>query len=130
MNENSNQSLISVEEDKEEIGDFTYYLSSILYLVAMCLSASMIEDLTLVFGVMAGVSECIIIFILPTTFFFIALGIQKSRGQLVGKEEVSLCQKAGVAAFFFAGIIYFMLSNYYNIVKIDRIVRYGIDGNA
>ena len=88
----------------------------------MVLSASMIEDLTLVFGVMAGVSECIIIFILPTTFFFIALGIQKKRGQLVGKEEVSLCKKVGVAAFFITGIVYFLLSNYYNIVKIDRII--------
>jgi len=46
-----------------------YYSVIFLFLLGVIGASILIDDLTLVFGVISGVSECLIIFILPSFFY-------------------------------------------------------------
>jgi hypothetical protein len=46
----------------------------------------LIDDLTLIFGILAGVSECIIVFILPSVFYYIADRKVRAKEGWIGKE--------------------------------------------
>jgi len=56
------------------------------FLLGAACSAVVIDDLTLVFGVISGVSECLIIFILPAIFYLKADKITKEKAAKKGKE--------------------------------------------
>ena len=118
-------SLLSDNESAQEIcniNETTYYLTSFAYLAALCTSACFIDDLTLVFGVLAGVSECIIVFILPSVFYYISVRKARIEAARTGKEdEVKRGEMQAVALFFALGICYFTLSNYFNIMKLRNL---------
>jgi hypothetical protein len=79
-------------------------------------AACMIDDLTLVFGVISGVSECLIIFILPAIFYLKADKISKEKAFNKKKEVkgASVFTKLCVWLFGFIGVCYFCMSNYFN----------------
>ena len=87
------------------------------FLLGTAVSAVIIDDLTLVFGVISGVSECLIIFILPAIFYLKADKISSLKSK---KEGASFMTKLGVWAFGLIGVTYFCLSNYYNFKKIMK----------
>ena len=90
-------------------------------MLAICLTACVVDDLTLVFGFLSGVAECLITFILPSVFWFISLKIEKEQSHPKTKtKSVAIWEKAVVGLFLAFGVAYFMVSNYYNVVKILR----------
>jgi hypothetical protein len=73
-------SLVSIVDEamQIELSDRTQILTGVFYMVGICLTACVVDDLTLVFGFLSGVAECLITFILPSVFWFISLKIEKS----------------------------------------------------
>jgi len=73
-------SMVSLEEQPSpvELSDFAKATISAGYLILICLTGCVVKDLTLVFGFLSGVAECLITFILPSVFWFISLKIEKS----------------------------------------------------
>jgi len=49
-----------------------YLLTCFAYLVLVSLAAIFIDDLTLIFGIIAGLAECAFVFILPSLYYLIA----------------------------------------------------------
>jgi len=41
-------------------------------------TACVVDDLTLVFGFLSGVAECLITFILPSVFYFVSLKLDNN----------------------------------------------------
>ena len=85
----------------------TYYSVCLGYLIAIAISALVIEDLTFIFGIVAAISESMLNFILPAMLVLLGRGIPAFR-------------KAIVACFALAGLTYFLSSNYFNFLKIAR----------
>lgn len=52
--------------NEQELPDWLYYTICFAFLGFVCFSAIVIEDLTLVFGIIAGVAECTTVFIMPS----------------------------------------------------------------
>ena len=96
----------------------------------MCaLAAIIIEDLTLIFGIIAGLAECTTVFILPSIFYLKACRMedqnlqaeQLQRGNKVGgRSSKSPLTRCLVFLYLLMGILYFVISNYFNIAKIFR----------
>ena len=84
----------------------------------ICLTACVVNDLTLVFGFLSGIAECLITFILPSIFYYKALKMEGNNKSKVG--PAAWWEKTLVALFFAFGVAYFFVSNYYNVVKIMR----------
>ena len=76
-------------------------------------AAILIDDLTLVFGLIAGVSECLIVFILPSIFFLVAYRRTKHPG-------VSFAWVISAVLFGLLGVVFFILTNYLNVKKLIR----------
>ena len=66
---------------ESELPESLYYLICLLYLTGVCAAAILIEDLTLVFGIIAGIAECTTVFILPAVFYLKACSME-SAGKL------------------------------------------------
>lgn len=49
------------------------------YLAFICLLACLIDDLTLVFGIIAGMAESVVVFIMPALCYLIASRIEAKR---------------------------------------------------
>ena len=64
-----------------ELPEWLYYLICLFYLAGVCAAAILIEDLTLVFGIIAGIAECTTVFILPAVFYLKACSME-SAGKL------------------------------------------------
>lgn len=58
-----------------------YYSVVFLFLFAVIGASLVIDDLTLIFGVISGVSECLIIILLPCIFFLLADKMAVERAQ-------------------------------------------------
>ena len=101
--------------------------------------AIIIDDLTLVFGIIAGLAESTSVFILPAILYLRASQIEaerlsetssSSQAPLLTSDEKGQTQskqksggpmtKFAVWLFMIVGIIYFALSNYFNVLKIIR----------
>ena len=123
---------------ENELPEWLYYTVCLTYLAGVCLAAIVIEDLTLVFGIIAGVAECTTVFILPSVFYLQACKMEAARqlphqdpamepllakkGKRANKRRGgSLLAKVGVTFFMLAGITYFCLSNYFFVVKVGRL---------
>ena len=119
-------SLLSVYSEDEqaakvyELSDRTQKLTSLAYLCAICATACAVDDLTLVFGFLSGISECLITFILPSVFYFTALKRERPQGYSKKPPVSRWREKLAVGLFFTVGVLYFCLSNYFNVVKIVR----------
>lgn len=113
------------------------YLVTIFAYLAFVMAASiLIDDLTLIFGIIAGLAECSTVFILPSVFYLIACNTELKQEQAYlqavkdGKclpREDSIKRKGGgpltiigVYVYLILGIVYFGLSNYFNFAKIFR----------
>jgi ABC-type transport system involved in cytochrome bd biosynthesis fused ATPase/permease subunit len=58
-----------------------YLLVVVTFLLAICTVACLVNDLTLVFGIISGVSECLIVFVLPAIFYLKSCKIQSESYQ-------------------------------------------------
>ena len=113
----------------------TYGFLGLIAFLAIC-----IDDLTLVFGIIAGLAESASVFILPSILYLVASKIEAKR---IEDEQAAALQpllqnddqkkrkiskpksggpmtKAAIWAFMIVGGVYFSLSNYFNVVKILR----------
>jgi hypothetical protein len=84
--------------------DLTYYSVCFTFLLAIIISAILIDDLTVIFGMIAACSESLLNFVFPGLFFII--GAKNPKPTVIG--------------FVGLGLIYFMVSNYYNLIKVYR----------
>jgi len=100
--------------------------------LVVALAAIFIDDLTLIFGIIAGLAECSTVFILPSVFYLIAcyrennqwenykslvaLGIPTKRPKT--NRRTGPLGIACVLAYMTAGLVYFGISNYFNFAKI------------
>ena len=97
-------------EDEEPIdvvalsSDFTYYSVCFLFLSSIIVSAILINDLTIVFGMIAACSESLLNFVFPGLFF------------TIGAKKLM----SSVGSFIGLGMLYFLVSNYYNLMKVNR----------
>ena len=101
------------------------------YLILVSCAAIFIDDLTLIFGIIAGLAECTTVFILPALLYLIACReedkkyerSQKSRSlskRPMKRQGGGMFTRISVGLFMVMGISYFCLSNYYLMVKIFR----------
>ena len=107
-------------EVKVRLSDRVQVFISLVYLGVICATACIVNDVTLVFGFLSGISECLITFILPSIFYFTALKHERSQGYQKKPPTSNFGEKLAVGLFFLVGVAYFCLSNYFNIVKIVR----------
>ena len=92
-----------------ECNDKTYYSVVFIFLGCICAAALSINDLSLIFGMIAAFSESMLNFILPGLFFLSGLHIL---------EIDSFPKKMISRLFTFLGLAYFVISNYYNYIKV------------
>lgn len=111
-----------------------YLLICFSYLLVVALAAIFIDDLTLIFGIIAGLAECTTVFILPSIFYLVACHQENKK-----HEEYDQRRAAGVSSkkprakkgggkcaifcvyvYLLLGIVYFSISNYFNFAKIFR----------
>ena len=57
----------------EDVLPYKVYLTVCFsYLLIVAMAAIFIDDLTLIFGIIAGLAECTTVFILPSIFYLVA----------------------------------------------------------
>ena len=121
---------------EDEMPYAVYLLSIFIYLILVALAAIFIDDLTLIFGIIAGVAECSTVFILPSIFYLVACNKEDKKHEvyekLVQAGEATLkdrphSKKGGktiarlcVYLYLVMGVAYFVISNYFNFAKIAR----------
>lgn len=66
------QSVKGEVKPEDELPSWLYLLVCFVYLVIVALSAIFIDDLTLIFGIIAGLAECTTVFILPSVLYLVA----------------------------------------------------------
>ena len=122
-----------------ELPEPLYYMVCIAYLLGVCLASIVVEDLTLIFGIIAGIAECTTVFILPSLFYLQACKME-SRRQLPhqtsarepllagGKSQIEDKVRRGsigtqllVVLFMLTGVGYFTLSNIFFFRKVHRM---------
>lgn len=112
-----------------------YYTVIFAYLTTVIFAAIFIDDLTLIFGIIAGLAECTTVFILPSIFYIVASRNERKEeekyldavqaGHLLPRKSRtrkggSPCTIAAVYVYLFLGVTYFGLSNYFNFAKVFR----------
>ena len=96
-----------------ECDDKTYYLVTFLFLFSICVAALALDDLSLIFGMIAAFSESMLNFVLPGLFFMTGLAF-------IGDTERPGA-KLAASLFTFLGLAYFVISNYFNVIKFLRV---------
>lgn len=105
----------------EELPNWIYLLTCFLYLAACATAAILIEDLTLIFGIIAGIAECTTVFILPAIFYLKACRMEdQAVTPPVKRYAGGLFTRTCVVAYLILGVMYFVISNYFNITKMLR----------
>ena len=128
------QSVKGEVKPEDELPRIVYLTVIFTYLLIVALCAIFIDDLTLIFGIIAGLAECTTVFILPSIFYLIAVRQEKKKHAdyelakqegRAGKRPPS--KKGGnlfviicVYVYLSCGIFYFAISNYFNFAKIFR----------
>ncbi|CDW90791.1 UNKNOWN [Stylonychia lemnae] len=100
------------EINEEQIENKLYYPTVILFFLTQCILGFVISDLTIIFGFVSACSEATVSFIFPGLFFIIAA--KRSR------KIVPLYQSIGALCFSLFGLVFFMISNYFNFLKLLR----------
>ena len=88
--------------------DFTYNTVVLTGAIGIAYFACIIDDLSFVFGVMAAFSEALLDNILPGIIFIRAVKHVKHK---------RCCANFIAFLFAFVGFLYFLLTNYWNVVK-------------
>ena len=85
----SDQSKKQVEDRKPEdvLPTWVYLLTCFTYLLLVALAAIFIDDLTLIFGIIAGLAECTTVFIFPSIFYLIACQRQAKEQQNINNNK-------------------------------------------
>jgi hypothetical protein len=96
-----------------ECDDKTYYIVTFAFLFAICAAALSLDDLSLIFGMIAAFSESMLNFVLPGLFYMTGLAFIGDNDRPIAKLAASL--------FTFIGLAYFVISNYFNYVKFMRV---------
>lgn len=114
--------------------EWVYLLTCFSYQCAVVVAAILINDLTLIFGIIAGLAESSTVLILPCIFYLIACHRESERHEsyqkalLEGLKVYKPRSKKGggpvvialVYAYLLLGIGYFLISNYFTFAKIIR----------
>jgi len=90
----------------------TYYGVCFGFLAAVVGAALALDDLSLIFGMIAAFSESMLNFVLPGLFFLTGLSY-------IGVSKPIL--KIAASLFTLLGFTYFVVSNYFNVVKFLRM---------
>ena len=102
----NDEGLDSVESEKIDVvkltDSFTFYTVSIFYLIMVVTCALAIDDLTLVFGMIAAICESTLNYIFPGIIF------------LATRKQCRVL----VTIFVILGLVYFTVSNYFNLIKL------------
>jgi len=96
----------------EQVSSKTYYTCLFSYLAVIAIMAIAIDDLTFIFGFIAGVSETFLNFIFPACFAYLAA---RKTG-----NKLSLFNKVNIIMFGMVGVAFFFVANYFNVLKIVR----------
>ena len=108
-------------EAQDKLPYWVYLLVVLAYLTVCTMGAILINDLTLIFGIIAGLAECSTVFILPSIFYLKACKMVSSKGEQgqagAGGGWLTI---VGVYVYLLFGIFYFCVSNYFNISKMMR----------
>ena len=92
-----------------------YYSVVFTMFTVQAFLAIVTDDLTLIFGIISAFAEASVAFTFPGLFFYI--GAKKSN------MKVPAYQKIGALLFSAFGIFYFMISNYFNLLKILWVIK-------
>ena len=118
---------------EDELPNWVYLLICFSYLIVVAMAAIFIDDLTLIFGIIAGLAECATVFILPSIFYLIACNQENKKheeyrkmqaaGKITTKRPNSkkgggLIMRLGVYGYLAMGMGYFSVSNYFLLRKI------------
>ena len=125
------QSIKGEIRPEDELPSWLYLTICFVYLIIVSCAAIFINDLTLIFGIIAGLAECTTVFILPAVFYLIACRMEDKRYE--GKEKAQslmkkprkkkgggLFTRIGVSLYMGLGLAYFCVSNYFLLTKIFR----------
>ena len=85
----------------KESSGLTFYVVSLIYMFLVIISALIIDDLTLIFGMIAACSESTLNFVFPGLIYLLA------------KPYL----RAPAVIFVMIGATYFIISNYFNVIK-------------
>ena len=128
------QSLRGEVKPEEDLPYSVYIFVCFAYLALVMLAAIFIDDLTLIFGIIAGLAECSAVFILPCVFYLVACHRERKEHEayqdalLRGLRTKKPSKKKGggpltiffVYVYLICGVCYFTISNYFNFVKVFR----------
>ena len=89
--------------------DVTFYTVNSISLVFIVTTACCVDDLSLVFGIIAGCNESMMDFVFPGVFFICGL-------KYANKTNLRLTLV--VVMFIFVGVSIFVASNYFNLKKV------------
>ena len=79
------QSIQGEVKPEDELPNAVYLLVCFVYLISVALAAIFIDDLTLIFGIIAGLAECTTVFILPSVFYLVACHLEERKIELRAK---------------------------------------------
>ena len=121
---------------EDKLPNWAYFVTCFGYLLVVALAAIFIDDLTLIFGIIAGLAECTTVFILPSVLYLVACHNERKAwreyetAKQSGSDSVPKKPRSkkggsnfaifGVYLYLAAGTIYFFVSNYFNFAKILR----------
>ena len=108
-------------EAQDKLPYCVYLLAVLSYLILCTMGAILINDLTLIFGIIAGLAECSTVFILPSIFYLKACKMVSGKGEQgqagAGGGWLTII---GAYVYLLFGIFYFCVSNYFNFSKMLR----------
>jgi len=90
----------------------TYYGVCFGFLGCVIAAALCLDDLSLIFGMIAAFSESMLNFVLPGLFFLTGMRYVNDK---------NICLKFIAIIFTCIGLVYFTVSNYFNVVKFLRM---------
>lgn len=96
----------------EQVSASTYFSCLFSYLAVIAIMAISIDDLTFIFGFIAGVSETFLNFIFPACFAYLAA--------IKTGHKLSLFNKVTIFMFGGIGVAFFFVANYFNVLKMCR----------
>ena len=105
---------------EDSLPNWLYIVVCFTYLILVSMAAIFIDDLTLIFGIIAGLAECSTVFILPSIFYLVACNKEDKQQHSRSKKGGGILIRIGVYIYLCMGLAYFGISNYFNIIKIVR----------
>ena len=96
----------------EKVSNLVYYTSTVSLFTLQMICAVLIDDVTIIFGFFAAISESMINFFIPASFYLISCKI--------AKVKPNPYLKIGSYIFLLLGLTLFITANYHNISKFNK----------